>query len=408
MLYYELPKLNNNRLIPSYFKIKISTQNNIFVNENTYNHLIQSKKLIETKEHLWKKYKKYTNPYEFIHTPYDENRIISKMKPLSRAFYKMVEIANFFNIFKKYESQNIKTFHLAEGPGGFIEAFTFLRNKKNNFFKNSMPLNTNDTYYGMTLTNEQNKSIPGWSKSKYFLNTNPNVIIETGKTCNGDLYSLENLKYCKEKYGGEMDIITGDGGFDFSVDFNNQELNASKLIFSQIMFAISMQKKGGIFVLKVFDIFTKISMDFLYLLNDLYDEVYVCKPQTSRYANSEKYIVCKGYNSIHSDVFSRLVNIYTILMDIDIQKQNVESILSNDIEDFFINTINEVNCIFGEQQIRTIHETIDLVNNTYINTEYLKKIKKQNIQKCLSWCKEHKIPCNEYKKSNIFLQSSEC
>ena len=50
-----------------------------------------------------------------------------------------------------------------------------------------------------------------------------------------------------------MDIVTADGGFDFSVDFNKQEIMANKLIFCQICFAISMQKKGGIFILKIFD-----------------------------------------------------------------------------------------------------------------------------------------------------------
>ena len=31
-----------------------------------------------------------------------------------------------------------------------------------------------------------------------------------------------------------MDIITGDGGFDFSNDYNNQEKNAFRLIFTQV------------------------------------------------------------------------------------------------------------------------------------------------------------------------------
>ena len=37
-----------------------------------------------------------------------------------------------------------------------------------------------------------------------------------------------NLLYCFEKYGNSMDLITGDGGFDFSIDFNKQETISSK------------------------------------------------------------------------------------------------------------------------------------------------------------------------------------
>ena len=38
----------------------------------------------------------------------------------------MIEIYNLFSFADDF-SGNISTFHLAEGPGGFIEAFTFLR-----------------------------------------------------------------------------------------------------------------------------------------------------------------------------------------------------------------------------------------------------------------------------------------
>ena len=40
----------------------------------------------------------------------------------------------------------------------------------------------------------------------------------------GDLYKEENLKYIIQKtFSNSMDIITADGGFDFSADFNKQE-----------------------------------------------------------------------------------------------------------------------------------------------------------------------------------------
>ena len=52
-----------------------------------------------------------------------------------------------------------------------------------------------------------------------------------------------------------MDLITADGGVDFSENFNDQEYTATKLIIAQVIYAISMQSSGGNFVLKVFDIF---------------------------------------------------------------------------------------------------------------------------------------------------------
>ena len=39
-----------------------------------------------------------------------------------------------------------------------------------------------------------------------------------------------------------MDLITADGGFDFTIEFNNRELASMQLIFCQIIFALGMQK----------------------------------------------------------------------------------------------------------------------------------------------------------------------
>ena len=47
-----------------------------------------------------------------------------------------------------------------------------------------------------------------------------------------------------------MDIITADGGFDFSADFNQQEQLAFRLIFTQVIYALVMQKEEWSFCIK--------------------------------------------------------------------------------------------------------------------------------------------------------------
>jgi 23S rRNA U2552 (ribose-2'-O)-methylase RlmE/FtsJ len=177
---------------------------------------------------------------------------------------------------------SINTFHLAEGPGGFIEATSHIRK------------NPDDIYYGMTLINDD-PGCPGWKKSNTFLDNNPNVKIIRGEDGTGDLLNIENYKYCKDRYLNSMDIITADGGIDVSIDFNKQEKLVSKLIISEVIYAVTMQKKGGHFILKIFDIFSKLTVDLLYILSSIYAEVYITKPYTSRLANSEKYIICKKF-----------------------------------------------------------------------------------------------------------------
>ena len=67
-----------------------------------------------------------------------------------------------------------------------------------------------------------------------------------------------------------MNVITADGGFDFSIDFNKQEELAIRLILTEAIYAIILQKKGGVFILKIFDTFLKGTVDILYLLSCFY------------------------------------------------------------------------------------------------------------------------------------------
>ena len=367
----------------------------ISINKTLCKYLNNVKAEIDSRQIEWDKYKKYTNPYEFIHSIIPNSKqSVCRLKPLSRSFYKMVEICNLLFLLD-YLPDKCSTFHLAEGPGGFIEAIQ------------SMRTNRDDLYYGMTLIDDSDQSIPGWKKSKAFLTKNPNVIIEKGIDGTGDLMSADNLRDCFTRYNGSMDLITADGGFDFSVDFNHQEKVSGKLVFCQIAFAIAMQKKNGNFIIKFFDTFTQMSLDLLFILSNVYNKVYFVKPNTSRYANSEKYIVCKGFRLENSEELVK--RLHSVFKTFPVEG-NMKRILSIDIPYIFTSRVEEYNAIFGQQQIESITSTLNLIdNNKY---DRLDTMKKANIQKCVNWCQKYKLPYNKVITSNnIFLvgrnQSSE-
>ena len=155
-----------------------------YINTTLRNYIHNIKLEIDPIIVSWEKNKKYSNPYEFINMSYDLNTLpVCNYKPISRAFFKMVEILNNFNF---SFGKEIESFHLAEGPGGFIEALQYVRNNKN------------DKYYGMTLMTGE-KDVPKWDKSNYYLNNNKNVIIEKGADNTGNLYNIENLMYIYNK-----------------------------------------------------------------------------------------------------------------------------------------------------------------------------------------------------------------
>ena len=431
MSYFIFPKITN-CLKYNDFKIDFSSNINFHISITLHNYLLNIKKEIDNFNILWDNFKKLTNPYEYIHTYNNEIKSsICKLKPISRAFYKMIELCNIFNLLNI--DQDIKSFHLAEGPGGFMEAINYLRNN-----------NINDKYYGITLINND-INVPSWKKSKIILD-NPKINIEYGISKDGNLFNKSNLLHYYETMYNSIDIITGDGGFDFSLDFNNQETNSFKLILVQIIYAICIQKKGGSFILKIFDIFTLPTIQIIFILSSIYESVYICKPNTSRIANSEKYIICKKYK-INTDIINFFINNFDLLFNTN-TNNNIISLLKINIPYLFINKLEEFNAIYGQQQIENINFTINLINihknkiklpnqniqeklnnnkdisnvdndnnvddnyndndindndnyndNNDNNFKYIKTdnnnleiIKKNNIQKCILWCEKNNLP----------------
>jgi hypothetical protein len=362
----------------------------------------------------------------------------------------------------------IKTFHLAEGPGGFIEAIAYLRGldyqhqmredmkssstgdktdnanavtpaiqilKRNTEFHDeymkeqeylkltrrifdnqkqasgAASIYGNDRYYGMTLVNDD-PICPGWKKTRTFLESHPNVIIENGADKTGNLISLENFLYCAEKYKNNMDIVTADGGFDFSVDFNHQETMATQLILCEVFYALAIQKHGGSFILKIFDVFHKATVDILYILSYYYEHVSIMKPYTSRIANSEKYVICQGFKINDStQIIQQFAGIFNSIQQTTTENGGVilSSLLPFEHDLYFLNKIEDMNAMVSFQQIENITSTLSIITN-HRNSEKLEQYKRANVNKCISWCEKYEIPHNAhhacFQSTNIFLHKS--
>lgn len=378
MSYYQLP--STNFFIPKYIDYVVSNNNPTPIISNSLAmYLSEIKQRLEEIEDEWDIHKKYTNPYEYIHTLLPvRKKCISKYIPLSRSYFKMIEIIHTFNLV--FDSKPINTFHLAEGPGGFIEAIANHRKC------------IHDNYIGMTILDDKNDpNIPAWKKTESFLKKNNNVTIEKGRDGTGNILSLSNFTYCKEKYGSSMELITGDGGFDFSVDFNNQELQIADLLMAQVFYALVMQKKGGCFVLKMFDSFMEHTLDLLCILSSFYEMVYVIKPYTSRYANSEKYIICKNFLHSSNQLFYPVLYNAFERMILNNGSKKVVRFLTIPICYNFVMKIEECNAVFGQQQIENIHYTISLIESKH-KQDKIDQLLKLNSSKCVHWCNKHNIP----------------
>ena len=357
------------------------------LNPTLASYLAQIKTQIDSRQDEWDRCKKLTNPYEYIHTAVPNSKqAVCKHKPLSRSFYKLVEIYNLMSL-EDALPDSCKIFYLAEGPGGFIEAMTSMR-KEND-----------DQHHAISLVDDKDPSVPGWKKSHGFIERHQNIVLEMGKDNTGNLFNIDTLRDIHERHAVSADLVTADGGVNFSSDFNHQEAISTQLIACQIAYTVAVQKRGGSAIIKFFDTFTTASLDLVYFLLLAYEDVSWVKPCTSRYANSERYAVCRGF---------RLKSVRGYVEKFCKMLENAESgkamtrLLTCEIPYLVLNKVEEYNAIFGQQQIESIANTLNLIENP--KHDKVDAMKKANIGKCIAWCQKYKLPYNRtIQTTNVFL-----
>ena len=354
--------------------VNINAQSYIDINDMLNNYLIQWKNKINDNK-SWDTAKRLSNTFEFIFSSGYNKISVSQKKPLSRSYFKLWEILHDFDIV----SNNIKSAHIAEGPGGFIECLC-------DYFKRYGMIGH---MYGITLKSS-NKKIPSWKIPKHLVESNDINLYEQD---NGNIYKMKTITNFIT-YVGEhsCDLVTSDGGFDFSANFNNQESDSLKLMISEIYISLNLQKIGGNMLLKVFDLFSLRTIKMISICSDFYESFVILKPQTSRPANSEKYILFK--NNIHSGSTEHTKNMDILRRCVEME----DSTLLDEYTHFFdcLVVLTKYNLIYTHNQIHFLKETLEV--SEYIDTNNKMTISKsisRNIKICKDWCNTYNIPINQ-------------
>ena len=378
----------------------INKQKNVLFNKY-YKIVSTEKEKIDKLENCenWDKMKKIGNPYELIYTTYNKKRkndSISNYIPISRSYFKMWEIFYNFDLFKNYDINNKQVFaHLAEGPGGFMEATYNYKFKITNKKENS------DIFYGITLK-PNNEYIPDFNKIKKIFNGNNNIKIEYG-----NLYIYEDvINYISKFENDKAILVTADGGFDYSSNFNGQEINSCQIIYSECITALNILKKGGCFVCKVFDLFSYTMVQILFIISSFFEEVYIYKPETSRPANSEKYLVCMFYEDcLDNELKNCLLEIIKLWNEKNEDLKDDESLIFKNIKvsNSFIKNLDKYNEQYMETQIYYLQNTIKLAEHKIEKDKYYEIIQNQ-VNNAVDWCKKYGIEINKnsiYYKKNL-------
>ena len=126
----------------------------------------------------------------------------------------------------------------------------------------------------------------------------------------------------------------------------------------------------------------------------MFDEVNIYKPNTSRVANSEKYLICKNFKGIDNNIEE---NCYRLLEKIkECRKKNNYLFFENlDITNDLVHKINEINLHYIKEQIYYLDKTIEFIKKEdKIDNEILNNIKKKQIKNAIEWCNKYNIDIN--------------
>lgn len=252
-------------------------------------------------KHRWELVKKMVNPYEMVYT-HETGHFhpsIAVLKPLSRSYFKMIEMLDVLRFYESLPKQapKIRTAHVAEGPGGFIQAITdtVLRNKKILQNATAMTLKPTDPH------------VPGWRRASHFLHQHREVRLHYGADGTGNVYEILNQNSFIEATAPGVHLYTADGGFDFSIDYDVQEQRVYNLLVCSATIGIRCLHIGGSFVLKFFDIFSESTMALIAVLGRCFKKWTLYKPSLSRPCNSERYFLGHDFVGLTNNVLKVLL-----------------------------------------------------------------------------------------------------
>ncbi len=128
-----------------------------------------------------------------------------------------------------------------------------------------------------------------------------------GKDGDGNVFDPDNIREFEKHVlsctdGKGVHFMMADGGFTVEGQENEQEILSKQLYLCQFIVALGIVREHGHFVCKLFDVFTPFTVGLLYLLRRCFRKVSLHKPNTSRPANSERYVVCKWKKADVKDV----------------------------------------------------------------------------------------------------------
>lgn len=255
---------------------------NDFCNPKILENVLNSKSVFDSLDaEEMRRARTRSNPFETIRNGLFLNRAAMKMANMDRVFdFMFTKPVDKKGMSVVHEGQLLYFADVCAGPGGFSEYVLWRKKWRTKGF-------------GFTLKGENDFKL-----SDFYAGPCESFEPYYGESGDGNVFDPKNIESltklvmdCTDQLG--VHFMMADGGFSVDGQENIQELLSKQLYLCQFLVALSIVRTGGHFVCKLFDVFTPFSVGLIYLMYRSFEKISIHKPNTSRPANSERYIICK-------------------------------------------------------------------------------------------------------------------
>ena len=294
------------------------------------------------------------DPYETIRGAFFLNRAAVKMANIDRAcnfmFTKPVGLG---------ENELLYFADVCAGPGGFSEYVLWRKKWRAKGF-------------GLTLKNENDFRL-----KDFYAGPCETFHPYYGPKENGDVFDPDNQEaftnlIMQHTHGKGVHFMMSDGEFSTKGQENIQEILSKQLYLCQCLIALMIVREGGDFVTKLFDLFTPFSAGLVYLLYLCFEEVCIFKPNSSRSANSERYLICKKKRGGTQDVVEYLKHVNRLLLNGGVNDDVLQLVSYNELkrEKQFVQYLRASNNDLGRKQITALCKIAAFyADNTLVETK---------------------------------------
>uniref|UniRef100_A0A670YDG3 Cap-specific mRNA (nucleoside-2'-O-)-methyltransferase 1 n=1 Tax=Pseudonaja textilis TaxID=8673 RepID=A0A670YDG3_PSETE len=329
-----------------------------------------------------------SNPYEMIRGAFFLNRAAMKMANIDYVFDHMFtnpKDSRGKPLIKESSAELLYFADVCAGPGGFSE-YVLWRKK------------WHAKGFGMTLKGPNDFKLEDFyaASSELF----EPYYGEGGIEGDGDITRPENISAFQQFVLDNTDqkgvhFLMADGGFSVEGQENIQEILSKQLTLCQFLTGLSVIRTGGHFICKTFDLFTPFSVGLVYLLYCCFECVSIFKPVTSRPANSERYVVCRGLKAGIEEVRDYLFTVNIKINQLRNSDQDVNLVVPleviRDDHDFYHYMIHQARIApFSSDPLSKFYELTQGTNieifsykSTPLNSKTLHKIRPVLDYRCM-------------------------